>query len=363
MKINRSFIRKYALVFGLWTLIGLSFAGQFFIASSQLGRPVSWNMALSHSLADWYVFAILSGLPIFLGQKFGLDHERWGRKACLHLLAGGVFSLFFVVLRSGVAVIQGHGTGQEVDYLSAFNTLLIKTWHFNFLIYWVILSIQHAVEFYRRYQERAASSAELERHLVEARLMALQMQLNPHFLFNTLHAISSLMWDDVDAADRMITRLSELLRRALDSTHRHLVPLDQEIDFLEKYLEIEKIRFGKRLEVKIETEPETLSMHVPNLILQPLVENALKYGIEPFSHPGLLSIVTSIRTNQLHLEICDTGRPKASTRFEEGIGLSNTRSRLEELFPDRFEMKVLPDPTKGTCIHITIPCMPTDNNP
>ena len=180
-------------IFGFWTLIGLSFAGQFFISSSQLGRPVSWQQALSHSLADWYVFALLSVLPVRLTRRFGLDGPDWGKRFAIHFAASAVFSVLFVALRGVVAMWQADWAGQPIGYPATFEALLIKTWHFNLMIYWVILSVAHAIEFYRRFQERAARTAELERRLVEARLQALQMQLNPHFLFNTLHAISALM--------------------------------------------------------------------------------------------------------------------------------------------------------------------------
>ncbi len=329
---NRSRLVQPLLIFGVWTLIGLSFAGQFFIASSQLGRPVSWQIALSHSLADWYVIAVLSILPFALSRQYRLDGPQWWPRFFLHLVASGLFSVLFVLVRSVVAVWQLPPGSASPDFLAMAQTLLVKTWHFNMLIYWVILSVAHALAFYRGYQEREARTAELERSLVEARLQALQMQLNPHFLFNTLHAISALMHENVDDADRMIARLSELLRHALESTDQHEVTLETELSFLERYLYIEQTRFGERLEIQWAIDPATRTLMVPNLILQPLVENAVQHGIEPYSAPGTVAIRSRIESDRLVLEVSNFGSAQEPVEIHDGVGLSNTRSRLEQLY-------------------------------
>src|SRR5438309_2833852 len=174
-----------------------------------------------------------------------------------------------MALRAWVGQLQSLTVGKPVAFAETFNPLLVKTFHFNLLIYWVIVSVSHTFDYYRQVQERELRAAELERSLSQARLQALQMQLNPHFLFNTLHAISSLVHKDAEAADRMISRLSDLLRYTLESTAEHEVPLEQELQVLDRYLEIEQTRFGARLSVEKQIAPETLSVLVPNLILQP----------------------------------------------------------------------------------------------
>jgi len=329
----KSWIR-FLPIFGLWTLIGLSFAGQFFISSSQTGRPVSWHQALSHSLADWYVFALLSVIPLRLARRFGLDGPDWGARFAIHFMTSIVFSVLFVGLRSFVALWQP-GALSGTGYVEAFKVLLGKTWHFNLLIYWVILSVAHALELYRKFQERVTRTAELERRLVEARLLALQMQLNPHFLFNTLHAISALMHQDVDAADRMIIRLSELLRHALESTDQQETSLREEVHFLKRYLEIEETRFGDRLTIDLKIAPDTEDLLVPNLVLQPLVENAIQHGIEPHARAGRVTISSRRDADALVLEVRDTGNGAPPGDWQEGVGLSNTRSRLRQLYGDR----------------------------
>jgi len=247
-----------------------------------------------------------------------------------------VGSLVYMVVRAWVGQAQSGLGGQPVSFAETFNPLLVKTFHLNLLIYWVIVSVHHAFGYYRQVQVRELRAVELEKRLAQARLQALQMQLNPHFLFNTLHAISALVHKDVEAADRMIARLSDLLRYALESTDAQEVPLRQELDFLNRYLEIEKTRFGDRLTVRLDIAPETLDALVPNLVLQPLVENAIRHGIEPRAKPGRIDLRARRENGRLKLEVCDNGVGLPSGRIpEEGVGLSNTRARLQQLYGER----------------------------
>src|SRR5262245_45272131 len=259
---------RWLLAFAFWTFLGLSFASQFYISSAKAGLEVSWKQAVNYALGDWYVFALLSIPVIRLARRFPFEATTWKRSFGVHAAACLLFSLSYMLLRAWVGHWQSHAPVQEV-----FKTLLVKTWHFNLLIYWVIVAVSQAFDYYRKYRERELRAAELEKGLVQAKLQALQMQLNPHFLFNTLHSISSLMHKDLEAADRMITRLSDLLRAALEGAGDQEVPLRQELKLLQLYLAIEQIRFGARLTVKMNVEPDTLEAQVPNLILQPLVEN------------------------------------------------------------------------------------------
>ncbi len=346
------------LLFAFWTFLGVSFAGQFYIASAQLNRAVSWHQALYYSLADWYVFATLSCVPIYLARHYGLEEGHWRRNVTLHLCASLVFSVCYVILRTAVAKGLGWLMGQPVGFGATFKPLLFKTWHFNLLIYWVILTVYHAVDFYRKYQERNTRSLQLEKRLAEARLLALQMQLNPHFLYNTLHAISSLMYQDVQAADRMIARLSQLLRYALQSTDQQEVPLRQELEFLRRYVEIEQARFGNRLNIEIQIDPHTESCLIPNLILQPLVENAIHHGIEPHASPGTIRIQSSRTNDRLTLQVNDTGLTPVSMPVKEGVGLSNTRARLRQLYGERQSFALTPGPDGGLQAVITLPCRP-----
>jgi two-component system, LytTR family, sensor kinase len=356
----RTFIQKpavkWSMVFLFWTLIGLSFASQFYLFSLKTGRPVSWGEAVGSSLGDWYVWAVLS-LPIIeLARRFRFDSPKWVRNVAIHLVASCAFSLGYMVLRALLGQLQGWWGGNPATFAETFNLLAIKAFRFNLLIYWVIVSVGHAFAYYRQYQERALRATELEKRLAQARLQALQMQLNPHFLFNTLNAIASLMHKDVNGADRMITRLAELLRYALESTEAQEVPLRQELAFLERYLEIEKTRFGPRLTVRMDIGPDTLDALVPNLILQPLVENAIRHGIERRARPGVVELRSRQENGALRLELRDNGPglPPDQPR-REGIGLSNTRARLLHLYGAGQQLALRNAPEGGLLVEVSLP--------
>jgi two-component system LytT family sensor kinase len=348
---------KFSLFFAFWTLIGLSFASQFYLSSSLFGRGVTWRQAITYSLGDWYVWAVLSLPIVWFARRFHLERHNWHRRLGVHLLAGIVASVTYAALRSLVGQWQLSVSGDPLLFSAAFKPLLVKMWHFNLLIYGVIVSIVHAFDYYQKFRERELRSLELEKHLAEAKLEALQMQLNPHFLFNTLHGISALMHQDVEAADRILSRLSDLLRRTLENTGTQEVPLRQELDFLGRYLEIEQTRFGDRLTVRMDIEPDALEAQVPNLVLQPLVENAIRHGIEPHSRRGLIELRAWRAKGMLQLEVQDNGSglPEGEA-LEEGIGLSNTRARLRQLYGNAHDFQFSNAAGGGLVVSVTIPC-------
>jgi two-component system LytT family sensor kinase len=348
---------RWLLLFGFWTVVGLSFAGQFYLATAQAGAPVTWRQALSGALGDWYVFALLTVPAVLLVRHFPIGRGHWAGSLSLHLLASVVFSAGFIVLRAAVAQWQGFAAGRPVSYGEVSRLLLIKTWHFNLLVYWVIVVLLHAVAFYRESQERARRALELEKNLTEARLMALQMQLNPHFLFNALNGIATLMHRDVDTADRMLMRLAELLRLTLEKTGTQETTLRNEIALLERYLEIERLRFGNRLEVKFDLPDETLGARVPTLLLQPLVENSIKHGLATRAQRGVIQVAARREGEMLTLEIADNGagvQDKASTSGN-GVGLANARSRLEQLYGQRQSLELINRPEGGAVARVQVP--------
>jgi len=334
-----------------WTLIGLSFACQFHISSSQAGLYVSWRQAISYALADWYVFALLSLPVIWLARVYHFEAGSRGRSLLVHLPGSILFSGAYIVLRAWVGTWQS-----RASFNDAFQPLLVKTWHFNLLLYWVMVAVACAFDYYRKYRDRELRAAELENRLAQARLQALQMQLNPHFLFNSLHSISALMHQDIEAADRMVSRLGDLLRAALDSSETQEVPLRRELDFLRRYLELEQIRFGSRLAIRIEASPEVLDAQVPNLILQPLVENAIRHGIEPHARPGRIELHASLQGDVLALEVSDNGDGLTEAAPPpEGVGLSNTRARLKALYGDAHEFELRSGPAGGLVVRVVLP--------
>jgi two-component system LytT family sensor kinase len=346
---------RWAFFFLLWTGIGVAFASQFYLGNSKRRIPVSWGQALNSSLGDWYVFALLSIPAMWLARRFRFEVHNWGRMVLTHGFLSVIFSYVYILLRAAVAVTQSGLAANAVSYSEAF-WLVTKTFPYNIWVYWMIIAVAHAFDYYRKFHERELRTQELETRLARAKLQALQMQLNPHFLFNTLHTISALMHKDIDAADRMVMKLSELLRLALDNTDAHEVPLRQELAFLERYLEIEKTRFRERLTVEMEIAPETLDAQVPNLVLQPLVENALRHGIERHARPGKIVLRAHEKNGQIELQVQDNGAGLPSNgQWEEGIGLSNTRSRLQQLYGKSQEFRLENVPTGGLLARVLIP--------
>lgn len=355
----RVLLRGAVIAIAVWTAVGFLFAGQFYASSAIRGAPqVTWGHALSYALADWYVFALLAPPVAWLGRKVRLEWPLRARNVVVHLSACAAFMLAYLLLRTLVALWQARDVRPEATFFDLFEPMMVKTLPFSLLVYWVVVSIQHVVAYQVRAQERERRAAELEQRLTAARLQALQMQLNPHFLFNTLNAISSLMHQDVDAADRMLVRLSELLRRALDTRDRQEVPLGEELAFLDRYLEIEQTRFGTRLTVEREVDPALLDVMVPNLVLQPLVENAIKHGIERQRKAGLIQLSVRREGEEMVLSVRDNGpglrAPRPPSRGH-GIGVGNTRRRLEQLYGTGQEFVMRDADGGGTEVRVRIP--------
>jgi hypothetical protein len=351
-RFTRQFSLRVLLAFAFWSFLGLAFGTQFYFSSAQFGNPVSWSRALAYSFADWYVFAALSVPAIWLARRLPIERQQWRSSVPAHALGGLVFSLLYISVRAALAAWQGGSAG--LSFEQSFRTLLIKTWHFNLLVYWVIVAVTHAFSYAKRLRERELRAADLEKRLTEARLQALQMQLNPHFLFNTLHAISSLMHQDVEAADRMVAQLSDLLRRALESTDTQEVSLREELDFLTRYSQIEQTRFGDRLKIEMDIAPDTLDALVPNLVLQPLLENAIRHGIEPHARQGRIVVHASRRGPALQLQVRDNGGG-LNGGGSEGVGLSNTRARLVQLYAERQKFTLENAPEGGAIVRVSLP--------
>jgi signal transduction histidine kinase len=347
----------WGLFIGFWTTIGLSFASQFYLSSSLFGyHSVSWTQAISITLGDWYVWALLSLPIVWFARRFPIHRRNCAKLLVIHTTASVVVCVLYVLARAAVGQLQGPLVGLPASFGATVEKLFLKNSLFNLLVYWVIVAVSHAFDYYRKFHEREWRTSDLERRLAQARLMALQMQLNPHFLFNTLHTISALMHKDVEAADTMITRLSELLRLTLETTDANEVTLRRELDFLRRYLEIEQTRFGERLTVRLQVEPDTLDGLVPNLILQPLVENAIRHGVEPHARPGVIELHARRHQHQLQVQVCDNGSGLATEQqLEEGIGLANTRARLEQLYGRAHEFSLGQAPGGGLCVTLRLP--------
>lgn len=343
------------VIFGCWTAISLVYSSHLFFYHNLLGEPTTWRLQLAEAFADFYVWAALTPAILVLARRYRLVSATWYKAALVHLLAALGFSLVQVAVHTVADLGFIHGQFGLKNLADGFQALFARTYHFGLLVYLAVVGIYEVVEYYRNQEVRASR---LQAQLAEAQLRALKMQLHPHFLFNTLHAVSALMHKDVKAADRMIARLSEFLRLSLDAGAVQEVALKQELEFLDRYLEIEKIRFQDRLTVTMSIDPATLDAKTPNLILQPLVENSIRHGIAKRAGPGAIEIAAVRREDMLELTVADNGVgcPAAnSLRFDEGIGLTNTRLRLEQLYGARQSLSIENRPEGGVLVTLRFP--------
>ncbi|MFI5173487.1 MAG: sensor histidine kinase [Terriglobia bacterium] len=350
---------KWALIFLGWTFLGVFYAGQTFLIYARSNHPTRFDRILPGALVIWYSWAVLSPFIIWLARNFRIERKRLLPNLAMHVAAGIFFSFLHQALPILVFSTVEAASGKPFLFFSRlFNSLFSLYFSNDFFIYWMILFAVHALDYYRRYREGELKASRLEGQLAQAQLQALKMQLHPHFLFNTLHAISALVHKDPEVADRMIARLSDLLRLTLDNVGVQEVPLREELEFLDRYLDIEQQRFQDRLEVHMEIDSRALDALVPNLILQPLVENAIRHGIAQRSSAGRVEIRAKREDSLLQLEVRDdgSGLPEESgENLKEGIGLGNTRTRLQQLYGTTHRFELSNAPNGGLVVSLMIP--------
>jgi len=353
--------RGISLYVGVWVVLGILSAVEVFIAQQLWDKPITWTLAFRRSFKEMFAYALCTLAVLWLCGRLRHEAGRRARWFLLHMLGALVFSVTHVAfiswLEAGETSVQ---TGQVLTFNYLFGKLLISYTLSNLFKYWIVVFGCLGWHYYQAYRERERQAAALATELVQARLQALRMQINPHFLFNTLNTISALIHENPDAADRMIVRLSELLRRTLDRGDVQEVPLREEIEFLKSYLEIEQMRFPDRLTVTFDIEPKTHELLVPHLILQPLVENALRHGIMPREEAGRIEISARlIEGRHLELQVRDNGNglsPANGTPGRAGIGLKNVRSRLAQLYGGAQEFTLDNASGGGVEARIRIPC-------
>ena len=340
---QRKLILKWALIAAGWTLFGLFFASQTIAVRAYDRMPLRAGETVAAWLLCACLWLTLTPLVLRLARRFPLERRSRHRNLPAHLLAGVLVSALQLAAFAWASERLGL-RGGGLSFFDSFRGLFVGDLHFDLLTYWAIVGLSHALDYYRKYRERELSASQLETKLAQAQLDALRMQLHPHFLFNTLNSISVLMADDVRAAQRMLARLSDLLRASLGKTGAHEVALDDELKFLESYLEIEQTRFHDRLTVRLEIDPAARGARVPHLILQPLVENAIRHGVAPRARRGVVEVRAARTDGVVQLTVADDGPGLGLARPEDlmkGIGLSNTRSRLLQLYgaEHRFELR------------------------
>ena len=353
--------RKYGLIFGFWALVAVVEAAQNYASQFVMeNHAFPWGLAFRRAFEEWYPWAFLSLLILWLARRLDLERESAKRWFGLHFAASVLVSLVYFTIYAGL--LNGQKSvidGTTFEFGRVFRKLVIYYCHVTVIIYWMIVLAHLGWHYYRRNREREAQASALATELVRARLDVLRMQLNPHFLFNTLHAISALIHEHPDDADRIVARLSDLLRVSLEQSDIQEVPLRQELSFLERYLEIEQMRFQERLAVEMEIEPGLGDILVPSLILQPLVENAIRHGIEPREDMGRVKIAARRLNGMLELKVGDNGPGLASAEVAahpEGVGLSNTRSRLSHLYGANHQFQLTSVAGGGLEVRLLIPC-------
>lgn len=353
---------RWSLAFGGWTLLVLIFTTQFYLTAQYGVDALTWRAAFFIAGSEWYVWAILS-VPLYvLVKRFSFKRERWLRSGLLYFFLGVVVT----VLKGGVdvALLERLLQASLISAVPArFQSADVV--YFNFLIYGAVLAGSFALTFYDRYRTREVQLSQLEAQLTQAQLTALKMQLHPHFLFNTLHTIGILNHTNVEEANRVLVLLSDLLRLTLDATGQQEVPLKDELDFLERYIEIERARFPDRLQVEMDISSETLDAYVPNLILQPLVENAIRHGISKMTTAGRIRVQASHSNGQLMLAVIDNGpgMPSGDALPEEGVGLQNVQARLAQMYGSHHHFALQEAETGGVQVSVHFPFHVTPSSP
>jgi sensor histidine kinase YesM len=339
---------KWTILFGFWTLFSFLYANQIYFEMRHTpGMNHSWWRIAFWQLLVWYTWGCLTPIILGLGRRFPGEGASWLRGLLVHIPLSLVVAATHVAASTYLKILiePFDVWSSKASFMAQYRSELRGFFLFDFFVYWAILGVGYAFDYRERYRERESLASQLKAQLAQAQLESLKMQLHPHFLFNTLHTIAGLVRSNQrQPAVNMIAGLSDLLRRALESADEQEVPLREEVKFIELYLDIQQVRFSDRLTVQTEIAPDTLDALVPNLVLQPLVENAIRHGISLNDSAGLIVISAKRSGTMLHNSVCDDGPGlQSGWRMEEsdGIGLANTSERLKHLYGDdhRFELR------------------------
>jgi signal transduction histidine kinase len=337
---------------GVWTLYGVLTANQNVLFMAVMGRErETFTDVLPWALSTAWLWAMYTPLIVWLSRRLRIERRYWRSRVMVHV---GFCIALHAVDVSIDRVLRPYVTDFPAQpWLATF----LYQFDVNLFSYFVIVAITHAMNYYQWYRERRLWSAQLESQLARAQLQILKLQLQPHFLFNTLNAISELAHENADAADRMITRLGELLRQSLEHAGTQEVTLKQELELLKAYLDIEQTRFGDRLSIETKIMPEALEARIPNLLLQPLVENAIRHGAGSRMSAGCVVICARKQGAQLQIQIKDNGNglPPGAGSVRAGLGLRNTRERLQQLYGGAHQFELRNAEHGGAVVRIAIP--------
>jgi two-component system LytT family sensor kinase len=337
----RSGAKAFLAVWAFWTGLALFFAVSASLTYVSTGRSANWSLSITRSLSEWWLWALLTPLVAFLARRFPLYGPRKWRHAGFHAAAGVVLGLAKTLAdRVVFAMLTGF-----------WPYLLVSTLALQVFVYAAMVAAAHGLEYYRRSRERD----HLEARLADARLQLLNMQLQPHFLFNTLNTIAELVHEDPESADRMIAKLSELLRRTLHLGGSQEITLEAELELLSLYVDLQKARFGDRLKTSLTIDPAARQARVPMLLLQPIVENAIRHGLAAHVDAGRVDIEARRIGGDLAIDVTDDGPGLPDLDVREGIGLGNTRARLGALYRGSSSLELMNVPQRGARVAVRIP--------
>jgi two-component system, LytTR family, sensor kinase len=350
-------LRRYAAVFGIWTAFGLFMWSQDLARASYFGDPTPWW----HSLVSWLIGVWIDALAtpwcFALADRFPIERASWLRHGAVHLAASIVFAFASIAAVAAIGAWLGFfGSLEPTSFREAFAVGLVVSVNNVVIAYWSIIGVHHAIRYYRGLRTRERQKLELETELARAQLGALKVQIQPHFLYNTLNAIAVLVRQGRGTdAEEMLARLGDLLRRVLDDVDVQQVSLRRELEYVQLYLSIEQVRFGERLIVHTDAAPGTLDAQVPQLALQPIVENAVRHGVGRSASPVTIRIAARRANGSLELEVADDGPGLASEPGPRGIGLANTRARIATLYGDAGSLVVAPGEPRGVIVRMVVP--------
>ena len=352
-----------ALFVGVWTLVALIFAALSYASEFGENRQLGLAYALRMNFTRFYLWAGLSLLIFRFSYRFPIGFRPLRlRNLLVHFPAILFFSGIHQLIHLTLAwMFVPYFKQNFASIAELYQSYLAAGLYIGLIVASLIVITAHAFLYYQNYQTAEVKRSALKAQLAQAQLQALKMQLHPHFLFNTLHSISSLVLEDPPRANSMIARLGDFLRLTLEHSDQQLVMLKQEIEFLGCYLEIERVRFEDRLTIDFKIDPTTLSARVPHLILQPVVENAIRHAIAPRAAPGCISIKSTRLDGLLRLEVKDDGpgiKTIGNSVEKQGVGLSNVRARLEQIYGSEFCFKMANNPEGGLTVVLEMPFSP-----
>ncbi len=356
---SKKYLRtKWLIFWSLLTFVGLLLTAAYHIGRTSNGEASDILNALNSQMLRFQIWAALSVFVIVSDRVLRSKSRRWRFLFPAHLLVSFAWSAAALGIY-GVLFWTFYGliNSQAPPLGHVFGMIWIANLVMGIFVYKIILTTNYALDYYKKFHEEKSRNALLQTQLAQAELHALKMQLQPHFLFNTLNSISHLALEDSKKAVQMVARLGDFLRLTIDSNGQQQVTLERELEFLTNYLEIEKIRFRDRMHVTFDIAPDTLGLYVPNMILQPFAENAIKHGLAKNMAAGRIDIKAEKDDDRLRIQLSNDGaivsldKPLGSN----GIGIANTRARLEKLFGPDFLLDLRARKSGGATVTLEVP--------